>query len=461
MVLPTSTRPGFAPSCALWAPAFQTPKDDISAGSDLGRPPEAKQRFPVLQNKRPRKAAGAGAARMLGAGIAEECRGVGSGEGELCHIAHRQTPGKRSKVAGPGGRMLAMCASTQGHTEEDKGESLHSHPSEDGLESLTLPPTLAQWVDRLPSDLLLVIEKIEQVRGGRVWLVGGCIRDSLSGLSPWEVDLATTLAPEQVLDLFPRALTTGSEHGTVTVRQGGVSCYVTTLRAEGECADIFPQSPHPKFGTSLKADLLCRDLTMNALAVHVGTRRLFDPCGGQQVCLQAVLKYLRPRTEILKEQDIRTATLRAVVSAEERLAEDGFRAMRAYRFIDSQVGVREPDAELSAALRAAPSLLAQVSRERVWHELRRILSGPRAALVCERMARDSVLRVVLHRDVTAECRAVRALRSPLASAHVYTIYYCRYPLVWQTYTFFFLRYTHILNTPSPLNAALSEPSGIH
>jgi hypothetical protein len=141
--------------------------------------------------------------------------------------------------------------------------------------------------------------------------------------------------------------------------------------------------------------------------------------------------------------------------------------MRAYRFIDSQVGVREPDAELSAALRAAPSLLAKVSRERVWHELRRILSGPRAALVCERMARDSVLRVVIHRDVTAECRAVRALRyrSPLASAHVYTVSYCRalrYPLVCHTYIlFFFLMYTHILYTPAPLNAALSERAGIH
>jgi tRNA nucleotidyltransferase/poly(A) polymerase len=57
--------------------------------------------------------------------------------------------------------------------------------------------------------------------------------------------------------------------------------------------------------------------------------------------------------------------------------------------------------ELSRALRSSPRLLAKVSPERLWVELRRILAGPRAALVCSRMARDHVLSAVLHKDVTA------------------------------------------------------------
>ncbi len=38
--------------------------------------------------------------------------------------------------------------------------------------------------------------------------VGGCVRDCLSGLVPWEVDMASTLEPQRLLELFPRALDT-------------------------------------------------------------------------------------------------------------------------------------------------------------------------------------------------------------------------------------------------------------
>jgi hypothetical protein len=246
LVLPSSPRPAaFAPSCALRVLAFQAPKEDAGAASS---PPHSdtratlgptRERFPALQHKRPWTAA----ARMLAMTAGGGGEGLSGGEGLDRESAVLPSPRKRSAGRAP------------------------LHESEEGLEPLSLPPALAQWIDRLPQDLLAVIERIECQEGGRAWLVGGCVRDCLSGLTPWEVDMASTLHPDKVLALFPRALDTGSERGTVYVRSGGVSCEVTTLRAVSE---HFGAADKIAFGTSLRDDLNLRDLTMNALAVHVG-----------------------------------------------------------------------------------------------------------------------------------------------------------------------------------------------
>uniref|UniRef100_A0A6U5ZT19 Poly A polymerase head domain-containing protein n=1 Tax=Guillardia theta TaxID=55529 RepID=A0A6U5ZT19_GUITH len=264
-------------------------------------------------------------------------------------------------------------------------QSADFHP-ETGLQGEELPPLLAAWVDRLPQDLLEVLRVIEEEGGGRVWLVGGCIRDCLAGLMPWEIDLATTLEPSEMLRLFPRALDTGSQYGTVTIRKGGVSVEATTLRADGTYGD--GRRPETvTFGRSLKEDLLRRDFTINAMAVDVGRRKLFDPWGGQH--------------------DVKQSILRAVGDAKERLREDGLRAMRAYRFMDGKSGQRHADESLRVALRGSSKLLARVSKERIWTEFSKILAGPRAPLVVRRMAEDEVLSSVTLLPVSP--RGLRAL----------------------------------------------------
>ena len=93
-----------------------------------------------------------------------------------------------------------------------------SAEAEEGLEGLDLPAHLADWIDRLPTDLLDAIDIIEGQGEGCCWIVGGSVRDSLCGLQPWEIDMASTLHPNRLLELFPRALDTGSQYGTVTIR---------------------------------------------------------------------------------------------------------------------------------------------------------------------------------------------------------------------------------------------------
>ena len=209
---------------------------------------------------------------------------------------------------------VPLCVSVgdgQGMSPTAAREMITWQQAEEGLDGgVPFPEFLAEFVDRLPEDLLEIISTIEGEGNGAVWLVGGCVRDCLAGLQPWEVDMASTLLPERLLELFPRSIDTGSQFGTVTVRKGGVAVEVTTLRADGDYSD--GRRPEAvTFGKSLKEDLLRRDFTINAMAVHVGRRRLYDPYGGQP--------------------DIEKGVLRAVGNAESRLREDGLRAMRAYR----------------------------------------------------------------------------------------------------------------------------------
>lgn len=70
-------------------------------------------------------------------------------------------------------------------------------------------------------------------------MVGGCVRDSLLGLTPHDWDLCTSALPQQVMELFgaQRCIPTGLQHGTVTVKQSGALYEITTFRTEGTYTD--------------------------------------------------------------------------------------------------------------------------------------------------------------------------------------------------------------------------------
>ena len=119
----------------------------------------------------------------------------------------------------------------------------------------------------------VIPEKIEYILktlalgGFEAYLVGGCVRDMLSGKAPHDFDITTSARPEEVIKIFPKTVPTGIKHGTVTVLHGGISAEVTTFRADGEYKD----SRHPesiRFVGSLKEDLSRRDFTVNAMAYN-------------------------------------------------------------------------------------------------------------------------------------------------------------------------------------------------
>ncbi|MCO6740757.1 CCA tRNA nucleotidyltransferase, partial [Streptomyces sp. CHA15] len=74
--------------------------------------------------------------------------------------------------------------------------------------------------------------------------------------------------PDVVESLFDKTVDVGKEHGTVIVLLDGVSYEVTTFRTESEYED-FRRPKEVAFISSLKEDLLRRDLTINAVAMDI------------------------------------------------------------------------------------------------------------------------------------------------------------------------------------------------
>ena len=141
-----------------------------------------------------------------------------------------------------------------------------------------------------PAQVSAVLTRLEQA-GFPAYAVGGCVRDTLLGRTPEDWDVTTAARPEQTAALFAgHSIPTGLRHGTVTVRQDGLSVEVTTFRADG------PYSDHRRpdavyFSDSLAEDLCRRDLTVNAMAMDV-RGALTDLYGGQDDLRRGVL---RPR----------------------------------------------------------------------------------------------------------------------------------------------------------------------
>ena len=205
--------------------------------------------------------------------------------------------------------------------------------------------------------------------GYAAYVVGGCVRDSLLGLTPHDWDLCTSALPQQGIELFgaEKCIPTGLQHGTVTVKQGGGLYEITTFRTEGAYTDgRHPDEVH--FVPDVREDLARRDFTINAMAYNE-KEGLVDPFGGQA--------------------DLQSGILRAVGVPHQRFTEDALRILRLYRFA-ARFGfaIDPPTAQAAQELCAH---LDCVSVERIEEELAKLLSAPAPAAYLD----EKILGVVL------------------------------------------------------------------
>ena len=205
--------------------------------------------------------------------------------------------------------------------------------------------------------------------GYAAYVVGGCVRDSLLGLTPHDWDLCTSALPQQGMELFgaEKCIPTGLQHGTVTVKQGGGLYEITTFRTEGAYTDgRHPDEVH--FVPDVQEDLARRDFTINAMAYNA-KEGLIDPFGGQD--------------------DLQSGILRAVGVPHQRFTEDALRILRLYRFA-ARFGfaIDPPTAQAAQELCAH---LDCVSVERIEEELAKLLSAPAPAAYLD----EKILGVVL------------------------------------------------------------------
>lgn len=209
--------------------------------------------------------------------------------------------------------------------------------------------------------------------------VGGYVRDiCLAGgdeeLTAGDIDIATSATPDEMKEVFAgyRCYDTGIRHGTITVMAGSelpagvrVPVEITTYRTESGYSD----NRHPdsvEFVRSLEEDLSRRDFTINAMAVGMNGE-IRDPFGGQD--------------------DIRRRLIRAVGDPDVRFNEDALRIMRALRFAATletgggKGGSFSIEAETEAAMIRNRELLKTVSAERIYAELKKLLTGANAGTV--------------------------------------------------------------------------------
>ena len=227
---------------------------------------------------------------------------------------------------------------------------------------------------------------------GEAWIVGGWVRDFLSGLSQDRIDdmdIATNLRPDQVKEIFPRSIMIGEKFGTVIVRidESETNDYeweVTTLREDGGYSDG-RRPENVVFGQEIEDDLERRDFTINAMAIEISEKLVGND---------------EPEGELLDFweglEDLEGGLLRAVGDAGKRLGEDGLRVIRAFRFLEcGEDGLRNLDPELSNAISSNLGMLEMVSKERIWNELGKILRGHNSKEIVEKMHAHGVLDKII------------------------------------------------------------------
>lgn len=204
----------------------------------------------------------------------------------------------------------------------------------------------------IPSYTARVLNALNSA-GFEAYIVGGCVRDNIMGITPHDYDVTTSALPEETKKVFAeyRVIETGLKHGTVTILSENEPVEVTTFRVDGEYLD----GRHPEsvsFTNSLRADLSRRDFTMNAIAFspNAGYADFF---GGQK--------------------DIERGIIRCVGEPTKRFGEDALRILRALRFA-AVLGFEIEDNTAQAAVECA-ELLEKVSRERIFAELKKLLCG--------------------------------------------------------------------------------------
>ncbi|CAG9813433.1 unnamed protein product [Phaedon cochleariae] len=194
--------------------------------------------------------------------------------------------------------------------------------------------------------------------GYEIRIAGGAVRDILMGKQPKDLDFATTATPTEMKEMFTteniRLINlNGEKHGTITPRINDKENFeVTTLRI-----DVVTDGRHAEvqFTTDWMLDALRRDLTINSMFLGL------DGC---------VYDYF------FGYDDLKKHRVAFVGNAVTRIQEDYLRILRYFRFY-GRIAL-EPNKHEEGTLKAIcdnGAGLSNISGERIWMELKKILEG--------------------------------------------------------------------------------------
>src|ERR1051326_4971511 len=130
-----------------------------------------------------------------------------------------------------------------------------------------------------PNLAIAIINELRE-KGYEAYLVGGCVRDMVMGLEPADYDIATSARPEEVVKIFPRTESIGSQFGVILVIYRGHPFEVATFRSDE--AYIDGRRPTGVVFTDAQSDVLRRDFTINGILYDPIDDRLIDYVSGQE-----------------------------------------------------------------------------------------------------------------------------------------------------------------------------------
>src|ERR687893_1567079 len=215
----------------------------------------------------------------------------------------------------------------------------------------------------VPEPLARLGERFEGT-GHELYLVGGFVRDAISGSPGKDVDATSGARPEEIKRLLRPVAdylwTVGERFGTIAARVGPYDVEVTTYRS-----DFYTEgSRHPEvtFGYNLVEDLARRDFTINAIAAEARTGEIRDPFDGRR--------------------DLESGVIRPVGDPLDRMRDDPLRMLRAVRFETVLTTPEKPFAmtpDLEEAIRNNVHWLESISAERIREEFEKILTSNNVA----------------------------------------------------------------------------------
>lgn len=222
----------------------------------------------------------------------------------------------------------------------------------------------------IPKNVQFIIDTFYK-NNYEAFMVGGCVRDCLLGLTPKDYDITTSALPNITESLFKKTVPTGIQHGTITVILNNENLEVTTYRTEGNYID----NRHPEsveFVSNIKEDLSRRDFTVNALAYNnkVGLLDYFNGI-----------------------EDINNKIIKAVGNPNKRFQEDALRMLRAIRF-SCQLGF-EIEEETYSAIKTNYKLIKNISLERVRDELCKILISNNPCQGVNMLKDTGILQIII------------------------------------------------------------------
>lgn len=196
---------------------------------------------------------------------------------------------------------------------------------------------------------LWVLKRLRR-EGFAALFAGGCVRDMLLGRRPADYDIATDATPDQVKELFRRALLVGAQFGVAVVVHNRRHVEVATFRDDVSYSD--GRRPDAVRFSTPRGDALRRDFTINGM--------FYDPVG------EEVIDYVGGRA------DLAAGMIRTIGRPDDRFREDYLRLIRAARFA-ARFGF-EIEPATAAGVRKHAGRIASVSGERIFDELSKMLS---------------------------------------------------------------------------------------